>query len=251
MLTDVHAHLGTWPFALQSERNPAQLVAHLRAHGIGRAWVSPLAAVLAPDPGPANRALFAALKKTPALMPVPAINPALANWRDELAACAAAAPLRAVKILPNYHNYSLALPALDPFVTELRARKIRLLLQVRLEDERHRYFALQIKGVPVASIVAFLQRFPEVHPLLLGAYLPELRTIAESAKNFSTDCALAEWEQTMVALREFLPVTRIFFGSHTPFLVTGAQTEKLRSARIAAAAKRAIGAGNAARFISS
>ncbi len=248
MLIDAHAHLGTWPFSLLTERSPAGFAAHLRAHGIGRAVVSHLDAVLAPEPGPANRALFAAVRRARALVPLPTINPALANWRDELDACGAAAPIRAVRIVPNFHHYSLASPRLAPFVAALRERKLRLALQVRLEDERHRYFALKIKGVPVTQLAAFLKKFPDTHPLLLGCYLPEIRALAKTAKNFSVDTACAEWEQTLVELLKVLPTARILFGSHTPFHTTRAQVEKLQRARVPASARAAVGARNAERF---
>jgi hypothetical protein len=248
MLTDVHVHLGPWPFSLLTERTAAGLVAHLRAHGIGRAVVSHLGAVLAPEPGPSNRALFAAVRRVPALLPLPTINPALANWREELDACCSAAPIRAVMILPNYHNYSLGAAWLTEFVAALRQRKLRLVIQVRLEDERHRYFALRIKGVPVAQLAGFLARFPGMHPLLLGAYLPDIRTLAKAAKNFSTDTACAEWEQTMVELLKVLPASRIFFGSHTPFHSTRAQVDKLRTARIPASPRALIAGRAASRF---
>ncbi len=250
MLTDVHTHLGPWPFALHPERDALALWAHLRKHGIDRALVSHLGAVFAPDPAPANRALFAAVRRVPALVPVPVINPALANWREELAACCAAAPVPAVKIYPNYHGYSLAAAPVAGLVAALRARGLRLVVQVRLEDERHRYFALRIKGVPVAQLAAWLKKFPALHPLLLGLYLPELRELAGAAKNFSADFAFAEWEQTLDALRAVLPTSRLMFGSHTPFHVTRAQVEKFHAAPLPAASRSAIGAGNAARFFS-
>jgi hypothetical protein len=248
MLIDAHAHLGTWPFALQPERSAPAFAAHLRAQGIGRAIVSHLGAVLAPDPGPSNRTLFAAVRRTPALIPLPTLNPALANWREELDACCAAAPLRAVKIIPNYHNYSLASSRLADFTAALRARRLRLVIQVRLEDERHRYFALRIKGVPVSQLAGFLEKFSATHPLLLGLYLPELRELSSVASNFSVDTACAEWEESLVEIRKALPASRILFGSHSPFLNTRAEVDKLRLARLPAATRDAIGTTNAKRF---
>jgi predicted TIM-barrel fold metal-dependent hydrolase len=248
MLIDAHAHLGTWPFALHTERSASGLAAHLRAHGISRAVVSHVGAVLAPEPGPSNRTLFAAARRMPTLLPLPIINPALANWREELDACCAAGPIRAVKIVPNFHNYALSAAHLADFTAELRRRRLRLVLQVRLEDERHRYFALRIKGVPVPQLAGFLRKFPTLHPLLLGLYLPEVRELSSVATNFSADTACAEWEQSVASLLETVPASRLFFGTHTPFLNTRAEIDKLRLARISVSARSAIGSGNARRF---
>jgi hypothetical protein len=248
MIVDAHTHLGAWPFRLHSERSAAAHAAHLAAHGIQGAVASHLGAVLAPDPRQSNRTLFAEVRRSPALTPLPTINPALANWREELAACCDSAPIVAVKLLPNYHNYSLASARCAEFIDGVLERGLRLVIQARLEDERHRYFALRIKGVPVPALATFLKTHRNLHPLVLGLYLPEIRTLAGAAKNFSTDTACAEWEQTMVEILKVLPASRVVFGSHTPFLNTRAEVDKLRLARIPTAARNAIGSGNAREF---
>ena len=52
------------------------------------------------------------------------------------------------------------MPALAPFVAAINAAGLRLIVATRLEDERHRYHALAVKGLPVAQVAAFLARFP-------------------------------------------------------------------------------------------
>lgn len=247
MLFDAHVHLGSWPFAFLPNYSAPQLAAHLKAHGIGRAAVSPLDAVLAPDPLPANRALLAAVRKTPGLLPLPAVNPALAHWREQLD-LAAAAPLRAIKLYPNYHNWRLDAPRFAPFFAEVAARGLRVVIGARLEDERHRYFALRIKGVPVKSLAAFLKKYPKLDPLILGLYLPELRELAKAAKNFSADMSCVEWIRSAETLAKEFPHDRICFGSHTPFFNTRASVDKITTATLPAKVRTAFGHANAERF---
>lgn len=247
MLLDTHVHLGHWPFTFVPERSAAQLAADLRKNGIRRALVSPLDAVLAPDPLPANRALFAAVRRTPALLPVATINPALAHWRQQLDH-AATGPLQAIELYPNYHNYRLDSPRFDTFLAEVAKRKLKLIISVRLEDDRHRYFALNIKNVPTKSLTAFLKRHPKLHPLLLGLGLPDIRALAKTCGNFSTDTAFVEWIYSIQTLVREFPVSRILFGSHTPFLITKASLAKLTTAKLPKATRAAIEHGNAERF---
>jgi uncharacterized protein len=108
---DANTWTGRWPFSFADAHTPRSLAAHLARHGIRRALVSPLDAVFAPAPQPANLALLAATRGHRGLVPVPVINPALAGWRDDLAGVAADARVRAVRLLPNYHDYKLAAPA--------------------------------------------------------------------------------------------------------------------------------------------
>jgi len=248
MLIDTNANLGPWPFSPLPDYTGPQLAAHLAASGIRRALVSHLGAVFLPDPMPANRRLFAAVRRTPALLPVPILNPALRTWPEQLAECRAAAPLRAVKLLPNYHNYTLKARALDEFMAALAAAKLKLILNVRLEDERHKYFALRMKGVPVADLGGFLRRFPSHHVLLTGLYKPDLEKLAPEHTNFSADIAFCEWMNTLELLLKKIPANRLMLGTCTPLLSTRAETDKLVRASLPARTRKLIGSGNARRF---
>lgn len=247
-LIDTNVNLGPWPFTPVPDRDGPALAAHLRGAGIRRALVSHLGAVFLPEPMPANRKLFATVRRTPALRPVPVINPGLANWRDQLAECRDAAPLAAVKVFPNYHNYSLTSRRFLEFVETLAGTKLRLVLNVRLEDERHKYFALKIKGVPVAQLAGFLERFPSLHVLFTGIYKPEVEKLAPKHANFSADIAFCEVTDTLEHMLPTIPARRLMLGTCTPLLATSAEVAKLTGAHIPAAAKRLIGADNARRF---
>jgi len=251
MLIDTNVHLGSWPFTPIPDRTGPELVAHLAASGIRRALVSHLGAVFQPEPMPANRRLFAALRRTPGLLPVPVINLALANWREQLAECRAAADLRAVKIMPNFHNYRLGSPRVADFMAALAAAKLKLMLNLRLEDERHKYFALKMKGVPLPDIIAFLQRFPTHHVLLTGAYWSQevLPLVTKHADlNYSIEIAFCETFKTLETMLVKIPARRLMLGTNTPLLSTRGQLDKLRRAMIPARAKALIGSDNARRY---
>jgi hypothetical protein len=248
MLIDTNVNLGPWPFSPIPEYSGPELLARLRANGIGGALVSHLGAVFLPDPMPANRKLFAAVRRTPALHPVPILNPALRPWREQLAECLDSAEIKAVKILPNYHNYTLKAAHLEDFVMALELARVKLILNVRLEDERHKYFALRMKGVPVAAIGEFLKRFSAHHIVLNGIYKPDLEKLAAAHENFSTDIAFTEWANTLEALLEKISVRRLMLGTCTPLLSTRGEVDKLNCAHISSSAKRLIGSENARRF---
>ncbi|MEZ5414046.1 MAG: hypothetical protein R3F03_07000 [Opitutaceae bacterium] len=246
-MIDANTYLGSWPFTLTPNRTPAQFVRHLADSGIKRALVSHFDAVFQPDPMPANRKLFAAVKRTPSLIPIPIINLRLANWREQLAECQAA-KVHAVKLTPNFHNYTLAAPAVADFVAALVKTKLKLVINVRFEDERHRYFGLKVVGLPVADLKAFLKAYPKVNPLITGIYRPELKELAKAAKNFSADISFCEWHNTLADLLPSIPASRLMLGTCTPMLSTRGEVEKLRCANIPAQAKERIGSTNAAKF---
>lgn len=247
MLIDTNVHLGPWPFAEQSVKTGRDLMRLLMAQGIDRALVSPLDAAFLPDPLPANRRLLAAVKTTPALVPVPIVNPSLGHWREQLEFCVRA-DVRAVKLLPNYHHYRLTDRRVTEFMTALAPTRLKLVINIRLQDERTSYFALRIKGVPTAELATFLARHPDQHPLLTGLQLPALKTLAAQRTNFSADLSFCEWHDTVANVLTALPAARLLFGSGAPLLCPRAQADKLRLARIPTRVKTQISTTNAVRF---
>jgi len=249
MLIDANTSIGPWPFSPVVERTGPELVAHLAANGIRKALVSHLGAVFFPEPMTANRQLFAALKRTPSLLPIPVINLALANWPEQLAECQAAG-VRAVKILPDFHNYRLSSPRVTDFMAALKEARLPLILNQRYEDGRSKYFALKLKGVPVAQVGEFLARFPSHHVLLANFYKQEIFPLAEKHTNFSVELAFCEAFKTIELLLPKIPANRLVLGTNTPLLSTRGQVDKLRLAAIPARAKQLIGCDNISRFLS-
>lgn len=246
---DANTWIGRWPFAFIEEHTPRSLAAHLRAHGIGRALVSPLDAVFAPEPGPANHQLLRTTAGVTSLVPVPVINPALANWREELAVVAADRRVRAVRLLPRYHNYRLNGAVTPELVADLKRRDLRLIVQVRLVDERHEYHAMNLKPLPPAELGAFAAAHPRLSVLASGLLRAEILPLVPKHSNLLADLSFAEWHDTIPHLLAKVSSNQLAFASHTPFLVTSAAREKLDRAETATARRTAIAAGNLERFL--
>lgn len=246
---DANTWTGRWPFAFCDAHTPLSLAAHLRAHGIRRALVSPLEAVFAPEPGPANRALLRATRGVAGLKPVPVINPALANWREELDGIAADPRVRAVRLLPNYHNYRLKGRAVDAFLADLAVRNLRLIVQVRLIDHRHEYHAMKLKPVPVKDLTALLTRHPRLSMLASGLLLPELLQLAPQFPRMLADLSFVEWHDTMEYVRKKVPARQLVFASHTPLLITAAARAKLDASTLPASEQKAIAGDNLERWL--
>lgn len=246
---DASTWIGRWPFSFAPAHTPRSLAAHLKRHGITRALVSPLDAVFAPAPQPANRALLAATRPFRALLPVPILNPALATWREDLAEVATDRRVCAVRILPNYHDYSLRASAVDELTAALAQRRLRLIVQMQLIDHRHEYHALTIKPVPPDDLAALLRRHRTLPVLASGLLRPDLMKLARRHANLLADLSFAEWHDTMEHLTARVPARQLAFASHTPFLITAAARTKLETSTLPAAERAQIAAGNLRRFL--
>ncbi|WP_415910958.1 hypothetical protein [Oleiharenicola sp. Vm1] len=246
---DASAWIGRWPFSFAPAHTPRSLAAHLARHGIGPALVSPLDAVFAPAPQPANRALLAGTRGLRRLLPVPVINPALASWREDLAEVAADRRVRAVRLLPNYHAYRLSAPAVDELLAALARRRLRLIVQMQLIDHRHEYHALSLKPVPADDLDALLRRHRPRPILASGLLRPDLIKLARRHPHLLADLSFAEWHDTMEHLAARVPTRQLAFASHTPFLITAAARAKLDSSTLSASRRAQVAAGNLRRFL--
>lgn len=245
---DTNVSFGQWPFARLPKRTLKQLDTHLAKHEIKQALVSHLETLFVPDPDPANRELIQACKRFPSFTPVPVINLAMPDWLQNLEAYRQKTDLKAVKVYPNFHNYSLNSIRCKELTNYLLKHNIRLILNIRMLDERHQYFGLKVKDVSTKQIIAYAKKFPNFKFLCTGLFRPELIEVAERTPNACFDLSFADWHDLINGLLETISPDRLFFGSHTPLMVTKANTYKLEASPISKTLKTQIASGNAKAF---
>jgi predicted TIM-barrel fold metal-dependent hydrolase len=247
-LIDTNVSLGEWPFGTVGLTSARILRKRLNASSIGTAFVSHLATVFNPEPDHGNQRLFKALRNEPDLIPVPVINPGLADWRDLLDQYRASRSIKAVKVYPNFHRFHLASPTMDRLVDYTRKHQIRLMINVRMVDERHQYFGLKINGVNLNSLVGFSRRHGDLKFLCLGLYRPEILELADQCGNFLTDFSFADWQFMIEEVLGKLSVDRVFFGSHSPIMITQSIADQLTFSPLTRTRIRKIGHDNAKKF---
>jgi hypothetical protein len=231
-LIDVSAWTGTWPFDLNGDFALPRLADRLARAGIREALVSPLAAVLAPDPMPANQALLAECAGAGDLPvrfhPVPVVNPALATWREDLASIDDTGEdrCRAVRLLPTWHGWGPEHPEATEVVQAIAAHGLIPILQARMIDER----AVPLSASPgvfdVQETAAWLRSTPDVPVVLAGLYRSELPGIADLS-HVLVDLAFVESGDTLATVLETLPPERVVLGTHAPLLEPLATVVKL------------------------
>lgn len=227
MTIDVNVNYGFWPFQKFYENSLKKLSNHLNKEEISLGLVSPLEAVFSPDPDVCNRELAGKLKKYKNLLPVAVVNPEIKNWKEILER----ENYKAIKIFPGYHSFSLADPETIDLIGEINKRKIPLMVQMRMEDERSQYPLLKLKGVEISEIKNLSLKFPQVPVIVLNPYFNEAVELAKNP-NVYVDISFVENFDTLAALLEKIPAENVLFGSHTPFLYTRAAIMKLKCSNI-------------------
>jgi len=249
MIVDVNVSLGTWPFQKFALNTPGQLARHLKKEGIAAAWVSAIDSVLYPDPDVYDETLFQKLRRHKSLRFVKTVNPTLANWRESLEHWVRERGIRAVKLFPNYHQYSLKDERVSEMMTAARAHRLVVLVQMRLEDERSHYPLMQVPGVACEEVIRLARAFPRVPFIALCAYFAEAGPVARAGRNLHVDLSFMETVDTLKTALKSIPAGQVLFGSHTPFLNTRSALMKLELARAGRRQLRMISSGNAARLL--
>ena len=242
MLIDVNVSFGYWPFQKFQQNALAKLSKHLTAEGISLALVSLTEAVFYPDSDVYNKLLFEKLKSYSNLMPLMVLNPSLPNWKETLERYHNLQKAKAIKIFPNYHNYSLSSAVIDDLIYELARRKMALVIQMRMEDERNQYSLLKVADVKVKEIIKLANRFSEIPIIVLCSESSEAVSLIKNASNIYVDISFVEFIEM---IDDF---NKVVFGSHTPFLYTHSAIMKIRNADVPEKDLNTIMSGNACRL---
>jgi hypothetical protein len=247
-MIDVNVHTGYWPFQRFPFADLKSLADRLQSEGVEESYVSHLGCVFYADPDVYNRELIEDCRSVKSVHPVPVINPHLNGWQSNLEAYLDDG-IRAVKIIPSFHNYRIYSRPVFELIERLEESNCRLMVQMRFEDERERYFALNVYGPRVDQVVRLADRFSDVPILCLSAYLPEARELGKRTSNVLVDISFAEWLFTLDLMLEDLSADRILFGSHSPLLITRSTVLKLTASRLDRALIAQIATKNARQFL--
>jgi hypothetical protein len=252
-MRDASAFLGAWPFAGGSPISLAELTAEYQACGIDAAALSPLEAVLQPEPMAANRRLFTAIQAVAdgafRAWAAPILNPSLPGWEEHLAVCRqlAGASMRAVKLVPGYHDYALDHPAVTQLADACLEHGLGLCLQVRMEDERMQHARMRVPRVEPAAVAALAERCPTVPILVCGSYMAELAAYGA----LPTVCAELSFVESGMLLTDALGrlgAERLLVGTHTPIHMIAPNAAKLTADVLDDATATRLGAANFDRF---
>lgn len=224
-LIDTSVFIGHWPFQPLQFHSCAQLKQHLTDYGVTQAWVANADAVLFPDPMYGNETLFTELQSDPFFIPVVIINPTLATWRADLQHCIAQGA-RAVKILPNYHQYTLDQPVVSELVEIAQAAGLPICVQMRITDERAHHPLMKVPCVPTAALVALAKQHPQARFLACAIFHADLPRLV-GVTNVWAELSHVESKETLVTALQVIGEDHLVFGSHSPFLYFKAVQAKL------------------------
>ncbi len=253
MIIDVNVSLSRWPWRRLPGDELPRCVETLCSYGVTQAWAGSFEGLLHRDVGGVNARLVAECRQGPdgLLQPFGTVNPTLPDWREELRRCHEVHGMPGVRLYPNYHGYTLDAPAFAELLRLAAARGLIVQLAMRMEDPRVQHPLMRVPDVDLAPLPELVAAVPDLRLVLLNALqgLPPARmTALVSAGRVYFEIAALEGVGGIARLLTQLPLDRILFGSHFPFLVLESALLKLRESVLQPAQLAAITCQNAQRL---
>lgn len=248
VVIDASAFIGEWPFRLLPNTTLEALENRLCAEGVERALVTPLEGLLHDDPQPVNVRWGERLRGSSFFHFIPLMNPTLPRVESSLAACREDYAAVGLRLVPNYHGYSLADERVDSLARIAGELSLPILLQLRLQDVRSMHPLLRVADVDVQATIALARHHPDTTIVLCGCSWSEFQQVGpflEKIPNLYLTLSHVEYVDVLSRLVDHWGTSRFLAGTHAPLFSAASLRLKLDTARLSEADRTAIARENA------
>ncbi|QDU18867.1 amidohydrolase family protein [Urbifossiella limnaea] len=254
MIVDTNLAVGPYPFRHLPLAEPAAMAKFLKEKGVTRAWAGSTDALLHRDVRGVNDRLAATCQAHGGgiLVPFGTVNPKQPGWEDDLKRCADVHKMPGLRLHPDYHNYTLADPALPPLLEAASAKKLVVVIVGRMEEERVQHPVFHVTPAAFAPLPGVLAALPDLKVVMANWRLdPSSDGFGVYARvpNLFFDIAMIEGLGRTARLVERVGAGRVLFGSHAPVFVWESAALKLREAALRDEDAAKVRAGNATALV--
>jgi predicted TIM-barrel fold metal-dependent hydrolase len=219
-LTDSNISLFRCPFRRLPLDDTDKLVKKLRLLGFTQAWAGSFEGLLHRDIAGVNQRLHDECARYPELVPIGSINLGLPAWETDLRRCVQVHQMSGVRVHPNYHGYSLGAPEFLRFLKQATEAGLFVQIASAMEDPRTQHFRVVVPDVDLVPLAHVLPLVPKARVQILNARVvaPQLQKLSQNAGLYF-DTARFDGTDALLRLVQQLPLERILFGTHAPFLI--------------------------------
>ena len=228
MIIDVNAWTGPWPALVNVPYDVASVRSSLRANGVERMFMAPLAAAWSANPHLCNPVVYKAADEHDDISPVPVIDPTLPSWPEVVVKAVGHPAVRMIKLLPGYGGYEL--DAVDGLFEEAGQVNLVVMVQIRIDDPRRHHPLAQVPDVPAGDVVKAAKRHPDLKLVMGGASAATLKGFVEELRDLPglyADTSQVDGVDSLKMLVDAGIGGKLIFGSHAPVFMPAAAVARV------------------------
>ena len=256
---DAHGYLGNW-FAHRVPNNTVGgLLGIMDEHGIDKAVVGSLSAIMYRNKQAGNEELAEQLDSHPGaadrFIPAAVINPNYIAWESDLRWCIETMGIRSVRIYPQYDDYLLSGSACSELCLACAENDLLLTITREVENGRQRREVLCYADPGADDIASICANHPKTRFLLAHTTSLHLTTLVTDAEtrppNYTVEISASRlflYDEIPTLIRTLGP-DRVVYGSGMPMRMEGPALIKMEHLPVADEVKAAIWGGNISRAL--
>jgi len=219
-IVDTNVSLFQWPFRRLPLDESDVLVGKLKSLGIMEAWAGSFEAVLHRDLTGVNQRLAEACSRYPELTPIGSVNIELPDWENDLRRCVDEHEMPGIRLHPNYHGYRLEDARFTRLLELATERNCFVQIAAAMEDTRTQHPLAHVPNVDLSVLSDSMSNVPQSRVQILNERLrgPLLDTLAATPGVYF-DTSRVDGTDGVAALLRGVPLGRVLFGTHAPFLI--------------------------------
>jgi predicted TIM-barrel fold metal-dependent hydrolase len=234
---DINTAIGHWPFRQAPNQSAAALRAHLSRYGITHAAVAHTHGLFYKNCHDANLELSAEIAShRDFFVGVATLNPGYAACERDLAACVDNLGFRGLRLVPQYHDYSLTDACAVDIVKAAAFCNIPVFIPHRVVDVRQSHWMDTRTATDPADVLTLARSVPEAH--IIFTEFPVKPDMVTDESGWST-CAnvyvetsrfVSAYGQELSKVMRSLGTQRVLFGTGSPFKEVRPAVLKIESA---------------------
>jgi predicted TIM-barrel fold metal-dependent hydrolase len=254
MLIDINAHLGAYPFRQIRHKTVEGLLGLMRRSGIDHAVVSANTSLLYRDVHRGNdevrQALGAAGGK---LSGIATINPRYSSWKRDMAEAVEQWGFKAVRLLPQYHDYDLADADGQAALEAIAELGVPVAFHERVEDHRQMHPWDRARPMSFAAVGKALAKFTDMKVLWLNGLGINADLVRDAGLEGRILIDINRFDVTLMqTLEKFidaLGADSFAFGTHMPMSYVGPALVRMEVLRLSDDDKQKLAWRNASQYL--
>lgn len=246
MRFDINTAVGYWPFRQIADQTPSQLRKLLESKGIDGAATANTHGLFYKNCHDANLELAEWLADhADFFVGVATLNPTYAAWERDLQTCREDLSFRALRLVPQYHDYKLGGPESVAIARAATDLCMPILIPHRVVDIRQRHWFDTERTNSFEEIAALCEAVPEARVVVTESPFGGNMLLNEDESLRYPGLYLGSSRVGTAGLKEHLAADRIVFGTGAPFKSIAPALLKIADAELSETAQARIEHGNA------